>query len=1667
MKRLKQALSVLLSAAILTATLPMPAVTAATSSEGLSPAFSANVNAKKFTHMEWTGKGYTTLDGKNVGAEDVFAINREEASLTLIPYQDEKTAAATAWDYNAREKSSYMKLLTGADEDWELTVVQNQNAAQPYMEAGFMNSDYPASPADGWKTVQLPKSWTCLGFDFPIYTNVTMPWQNKYDSMVTAPNAATNYNPVGLYRKKFTVPSAMTEDNRRVYINFEGVESAYYVYVNGKEVGYSEDTFSPHRFDITDYLKSGENLLAVKVHKFCDGTWFEDQDMIYDGGIFRDVFLTSQSLVQISDYTVRTELDDSYRNAELNLSVDVRNLSSSPMSGWSIGVSLYDEAGKDILGGASVSAAQVASGSTGSFTLKREVSSPALWSAEKPNLYALVLTLRDGDGKTAEVHSSQLGFREIGFTPTQVDSSYRVTTTRWQPITINGQRLIFKGVNRHDTDPFNGKAVTQACMEEDIRLMKQNNINSIRTSHYSNDSYLYWLCNKYGMYMMAETNMESHALMGDNDAKGLFYELAMDRTKTTFERLKNNPAIVSWSIGNEMVYTSDPNASNGMFRDMIWFFKRNDPTRPVHSEGMGGSMGVDMSSQMYPGSDGIRTMAGSGKIPYVMCEYDHAMGNSLGAFKEYWDSIRSADNMLGGFIWDWADQSRAVSLDTVPSGYRVTDSLGTSGKAYGNSSSWISDAGSGSLNGGKAFSGYTVMENNAAYSSALSGTGKAFTFEAIVKPSSAAQNSVLISKGDTQVALKTRSNGSGLEFFVYSGEWKSVSCDFPANWIGQWHQVVGVYNKGAISIYVDGTLMKSASVADGISSGNQPVGIGYDAETGRKLDGQISIARIYTKALSAAEISAQRTASPAIKASDSSVLLWLDYSSESAVERDGPWDYYSEEYAHKNLYAEESKNHYFGYGGDWGDVPNDNSFCQNGLVSPDRAAQPELAEVKYQHQSFRFSADANGVSNREISVYNEYAFSNLSEFDITWELLKNGKAIAEGSVESTGVAPYSRGTIHVPYEMPAFVAAGDEFYLNIYVSVKKGNDMLPAGTEISFGQFKVPAAAPKYVATPSKNEVVVSEQSSEYKVSGTDFSFVIDKSTGTMKSYVYKGETLIQSGPVPNFWRGYVENDSNSARSNLFDTKWEGAMNGARTDSVKAYLNASGQQEIAVSLTLPNAGSTKETIIYTIDGSGAVTVKMTVDATKSGMGNFLRVGSMMTLPDGFENVSWYGNGPVETYNDRKTCGRQGAWSSTVSEMFFPYMKVDDCGNLTDVKWISVSSEKHKNGVLIAARNPLEASALHFTPSDLMSAPHVYQLEPRKETILSVDYGSMGTGSATCGQGTLPQYRLSSSRIYEWEYTIVPVTGSSDSAALSNAAKPYRNSDSCIKDQSKNEFLIPVSSDAVLKEANGETLMSGSVQIPFNAVLNPILEGKNSFTVEANVIPTGNPEFNMFIGKGDYSMALRSTPTSLDFHVYSGGKWQSIQYTMPDSMASGWIGKMHQVAGIYDAAKNTIYLYADGKILSELELSSTSGVAHTDYSLTIGACPDTGRGSQADFADVRVYSRALTQQELSSQNTASPALSPDNDAVELWIDFDYQATQEATAAFGDIRIDDNVDTKDLVLLAKYNAKLDTLDAQQLLNADVYFDGAVDSRDLIRLAKYITKFIPITELGKAGA
>lgn len=1629
----------------------------------------SDVDKTKFTHKEWTGETYTDVDGNQVKAADVYGINTEQASTfatTNVVYDSVEKAIKGAKDYD-KAASKYVQFLTGKDQaDWSLVVLQNQALAQGDAYKDFYKTDYKATTND-WKTnLQLPCSWTRQGFDFSIYTNVTMPWQSKYDSNVSAPNAPANYNPVGLYRKTFKVTDDMKAANGRVYLSFQGVESSYYVYVNGKEVGYSEDSYSPHSFDITDYLTTdgSDNLLAVEVHKFCDGTWMEDQDMYYDGGIFRDVYLYSAPLVHIQDYKVETDLDENYENATMNLNVTVANASKAAAKGYKVDVRLYDQDGKMFVNDMTMDLDTVpaADGDTdGSVSAagSKLVLSPELWSAETPNLYTMVLSLYDSKtGTYMGSVSQQLGFREIEFTKSKVDTNgNRITTdSEYKPITINGKQLLLKGTNRHDTDPEYGKYVPHETQEEDIKLMKQYNLNALRTSHYSNDEYLYYLCDKYGIYVMGETNLESHALMNQGEKQVNFKNLAMDRTVTAFNRLKNRTAIVMWSTGNENYYSSSASYANGMFYDLIWYFKNNDSTRPIHSESSDGNNGTDMRSNMYPSVDTLYSRAAA-NMPYVLCEYDHAMGNAVGNLKEYWDAIRSSDNMLGGFIWDWVDQSRILSLDNLPQSYVVTEKKdGVVGSA--SISSVNENPDSGALTS-KSANGYALFESDK-YNEALSGSGKSFTVEVICKPASDGADKVLIAKGDHQFALKTNSSKQ-LEFFAYyNNNWNSVTAKKPDNWVGNWHQVVATYDKGAIKIYCDGELIGSGNGNTTIASSSVALGVGCSADNGRSFDGEISMGRVYSRALSLEEIKAQNGTTPAITEKSDDVLLWADFAGLTVDESSKPYDYYAEKDAHANLYSDEIKGNFYGYGGDSGESPNDNSFCVNGLVSPDRDVQPELYEVKYQYQSVWFTADDSRLLGESIDVYNENNFLNLNDFDVKWTLTEDGKEIGSGklSAEDTNIAGRESGSIKVPYRasMPEEKKAGAEYYLNLSVQLKEDTEWAKAGHEVAYEQFQIPAEVTKVEPTINTNVTVDDSAEDVIKVSGTDFGFEVEKATGTLKNYVYKGETLLTSGPVPNYWRGILNNDNGN-----YDGNWKNVNKNVTASDIAVGTNDAGQKTIRVTLASASQANLKQTMVYTVDGSGAVTVDATVDATGTSLGRYIRIGTVMELPEGYENVEWYGNGPVEAMWDREDFATVGRYSNTVSGMFYPYLDTQDTGTVTGVKWISVTNPSAKSAMAIAATDTVEASALHFTVDDLDQAQHPYELTKLDSTILTVNYRSQGTGNKSCGQDTLSAYLLPNNKAYTYEYTMVPYTTNdsdpmdvtrayrtvasvseddiikaaaeelnakideidelyvqraSDATELQNMlvsynalaeegkalvgelryqklqeaialAKKFAETEDAavvVQDKSANHYDMDISAAATanIAEKDGEISLKGYADVTgetADETFNSLIGGNKAFTIEAvfnpNNVGYNGADYNMIASKGDSSAAFRVSEQTVYFFIKNtNGSWKIVQVPLTSEEMNQWL----HVAAVYDG--NNISVYVEGKEM--VTTQNVGSVATTTYPLGIGYCPETQRLSSGYLKNIRVYSAALSKDDLDNGTYKA-----DNEKTVLWYDFD--------------------------------------------------------------------------------
>ncbi len=1198
-------------------------------SNGTIPKLSAkktlNVGFNRFTHKEWTGQEYEDVDGVAVKGAEVYGINREEDSSLAtgsVVYDSVEKAINGAVNYQ-KEDSDYVQFLTGEEENnWSLVVLQNQDLAMGEDYKNFYQIDYKET-AEGWKSkLQLPCSWTRQGFDFSIYTNWRQPWQTQYDKKVTVPEAPVVYNPVGLYRKIFTVNDEMRAADGRIYLSFQGVESAYYVYVNGKEVGYSEDSYSPHSFDITDYLnEEGKNLLAVKVHKFCDGTWMEDQDMFYDGGIFRDVYLYSAPLVHIQDYTVVTDLDENYENAELQLKVTMANSSTEEVSGYKVDAKLYDAEGNVFVNDITLDPGTIPAAKSGedgkaeAFTSKM-VYNPELWSAETPNLYTMVLSVYDSNtGAYLGSTSQQLGFREIEFVSSQVDENgERITEdSEYTPITINGKPILLKGTNRHDTDPVYGKHVPKETMEKDIFLMKEYNLNALRTSHYSNDEYLYYLCDKYGIYMMGETNLESHYLniFGNQAGQAKFKKLAMDRTITAFKRLKNRTAIVMWSTGNENHNSKKASYADGTFYQLTMFFKENDPTRPIHAESSRDANGVDMGSNMYPSISEVQDWA-KRDMPYVLCEYEHAHGNAIGYMDEYWDAIRSSDNMLGGFIWDWVDQARL--LDIPEDGY----------------------------------------------------------------------------------------------------------------------------------------------------------------------------------------------------------------------------DYYSEEFAHTTLYKDESKGKFFAYGGDSGESPNDGTFCVNGLVSPDRDVQPELYEVKYQYQSFWFTATDKQLQRGKVEVYNENNFLDMDNYDVTWTLKEDDKVIGSGVV-TENVAPRERKDLYIPYRevMPADKKDGAEYYLEFSVTMKEGTDWAEAGHEVAYEQFALPVMV-EQAARPAVNTNVTVDENGEdaILVSGTGFSFEIDKATGTLKNYVYKEETLMKNGPVPNYWRATRDNNDAS----YHDKNWRKVVENITAKEISVGTNEAGQKVITVDLSSEAQPDLIQQMVYTVDGSGAVTVEMTMDASKTTLNAkkyIMRVGTQMELPEGYENLEWYGAGPVESFSDRIEFARIGRYASTVSEMFYPFVFTQDTGNLVNTKWMTVTNPENKNALAVTTPDSVEVSALHFTAEDLEAAGHPYELAPRKETIVSVNYGSTGAGCESWGAGMLDKYGLKRDQVYNYQYTLIPYkTG--ENVDVMDITRGYRTvasvSDEITK-TAKAEMLKMVYDAYAALNTDGYTEASAAALKEALAAGAEIIENENAKEVE--------------------------------------------------------------------------------------------------------------------------------------------------------------------------------------------------------------------------------------------
>ncbi len=1000
----------------------------------------------------------------------VIGINKEPPHCTMMVFPDIAEAIR-----GERHRSPFHHSLNGR---WRFFWV-DKPVERP---ADFYRADFDDSH---WALIDVPSNWQLQGYGIPIYLNIPYPFKKN------PPFIHNHYNPVGCYRTTFLVPKKW--DEREVFLHFDGVESAFYLWINGEKVGYSQGSRTPAEFDITSFLQPGENLLACEVYRWSDGSYLECQDFWRLSGIFRNVYLFSTPKVHIRDFEVRTELDEQYQDAELVLEVKMSNYRSQPENNVRFEAVLIDPFSDREYPIAEASIFTIIR--EHSLTLKARIKNPKKWTAETPHLYPLVLHLMDERGENLEFTGCKVGFREVEMKGGQ--------------ICINGQAILFKGVNRHEHDSVTGHYVTRASMIRDLEIMKRFNINAVRTCHYPDDPEWYDLCDRYGIYLIDEANIESHGMgyrpdttLGNNPE---WQKAHLDRIQRMVERDKNHPSVVIWSMGNE--------AGDGAnFVAASEWIHRRDPSRPVHYERAELNEHVDIFSPMYMPIEGLRRYASqSQKRPLILCEYAHAMGNSVGNLQDYWDVIEAEPQLQGGFIWDWVDQALFK---------KTTD-------------------------------------------------GRPF----------------------------------------------------------------------------------------------------------------------------------------------------------------------------------------FAYGGDFGDVFNDGNFLCNGLVQPDRRANPHLHEVKKVYQSIR--VQASEPKRGRFRLENNYFFTNLNHFNILWRLDGDGHMLQKGMLNSPDLAPGKSTEVTLPF-LPPKIEPGTEYHITIEFALQADELWADKGHVVAWDQFPLPLASPPAagINLESLPSLRLKETGQYFIVEGEDFEARVGKESGALESYRAFGKDLIRAPLIPNFWRAPTDNDQGN-RMPWRQSIWRMAGRHRHVESIKITREIRYKIAITASFILP-AGGSKQHIEYAFYGNGDLVLS---NRFQGGMElpDLPRFGMQVSVPGTLNHLTWYGRGPHESYWDRKTGAAIGLYSGTVEEQIHPYIRPQECGNKTDVRWLTLT-DSNGCGWLAVGHPLLSVSVWPFTQEDLELAEHTFELARSERNTLNLDFKQMGVGGDN-SWGALPhaKYTLPAGS-YEYSFRITPISG---------------------------------------------------------------------------------------------------------------------------------------------------------------------------------------------------------------------------------------------------------------------------------------------------------------------
>ncbi|MBK7627328.1 MAG: DUF4981 domain-containing protein [Bacteroidales bacterium] len=1206
----------------------------------------------------------------------IFEINQVEGHVPVVPYLTSDEALK-----NNRSSAGSILSLNGT---WKFHFADTPEGTP----SGFFAENYNDKK---WDTIHVPSNWEMQGFGDPLFRNVKTPFKPN------PPFIPREYNPTGSYRRTFNIPSAWK--GKEIFLRMEKVQSASFVWINGKELGYNEGGQEPAEYNITKYLKPGKNTIAVNVHKYSDGYYLEDQDYWRLAGIFDDVWLIATPKTHIFDWYATTDLDETYTNAKLELSIDLANFSPATVNDFTVKATLYDS-DKKVVKTLVSDKVSVSTEVRKTVKLSSEILNPAKWSAEYPNLYTLTFELINPEGKTVEAINGRIGFKE--------------TEIRNQVFYLNGVPVKLNGINSHMQHPTLGHTMDEQTIRKDMNLFKQFNINCVRTSHYPPVTRYLELADEYGIYVIDETGDESHATEYVSTRKE-WEEMYRERARKMVLRDRNHPSILFWSAGNE-------SGEGDNICAVIDEGKKYDKTRYwMYGGNAFAQRCEDIIGPRYPKISDLITNVflvpeSSDPRPSFLDEYLAVTGNGGGALDDYWEAFYNHPRSMGGAIWDFVSTGIAEKIRSLKDGSGNNVQVNIMGRAklvQGSEGKGID------LNGHDQW--VEVYRDEV-----LEISGDQLTLSLKVFPRALSSSAgTLITKGNWQFGIHQIRKDS-LEFYVTTRQKRKTRIALPPDWENNWHTVVAAYNGKEIVLSIDNKQSDPVPVTGNIRNTPFPVNIGRNVEihgqetTVYICDAIIDQVGIFSKAVSPEAL--QKPTDDLKK----QAALWLDF---EEITEGG--EFYS-----------------YGIGA-----------RTYGSIWPDRRPQPEMWQIKKSAQPV--SVKLVSAEKGEVEIQNRYLFTNLNELDAKWLIQENGETVQSGNI-TVNLAPQKKMVLAIPFKKTE-IKKGAEYSLVVSFLQKGKTAWAEPGFEIAWDQLKLPWSENIISKTEeSSGEMSTTEDKEKLTVSGKEFVYVFDKLKGTLVSMKFNGKELIKQGAALNVWRAPLANETdewafwgsnNKHRTDGYGrfaaTEWYSSgldklqlfselFRVLKDDDNEVQFEVKNVMQLGT-----KRGSFMNHYLYTIKSDGEITIEHSVSPDGDMPSWLPRIGVDWILDKSLGNVQWFGRGPQENYPDRKSGYKTGVYKSTVIDMYEPYLIPQDYGLRCDNRWVRMTDEKG-TGLEFSGEKLFNFSAHPYSEENLTKALYTYQLKPFDGITFNFDYATSGVGCTALS--VFPAYQVMPQRI---------------------------------------------------------------------------------------------------------------------------------------------------------------------------------------------------------------------------------------------------------------------------------------------------------------------------------